>query len=256
MRTRSVVLSSVLSAALAGGPGCVATNVQKAPADTPPAFALNLPGTPNEPLQAQLDTVIVFEGPGSWKRRAYWDEYVLAFANVGSTPLKLLDARLYDAHGVGLQPGGDWEALERESADWFKRNATVENVALGAGLTVLHATAGASVFVAYVALMGGFVPILGVAAGTALVSAGAAYLLDRPSKDGSTAIAAEFSRRRLDFPVALLPGQTHQASLFFRITPSPQRLILTFESGARAHTATIDLTMLSDLHRKPSRSGR
>src|SRR3954464_15504523 len=34
-----------------------------------------------------LQSVIVFRGPGSWKREARWDEYVVTMANHGAAPL-------------------------------------------------------------------------------------------------------------------------------------------------------------------------
>lgn len=253
---RRIFLSSVLSVALIVAPGCVTTNLQKAETDTPPAMALNLPGNPGHPLQVQLDTVIVFDGPGSWKRRAYWDEYVLSFANTGPSRVVLLDAQLVDAHDLKLRPGADWKDLERQSADWFKRNATVENVALGAGLTAAGAAFGASTFVGYLAALGGAAPVLGLAIGVMVVSGGVLYLMARPLEDSEKEIAAEFDRRRLGFPVVVRPNETTQGSVFFRITPSPQRLILGCEIDGSFTPVTIDLPALSHLHRKPEVAGR
>ena len=76
--------------------GCVSAKYQRAADDTPPPTVLNLAatpavsaGAPTAPsgLDARLNTVIVFRGPGSWKRDAYWDEYVLTLANRGAAPL-------------------------------------------------------------------------------------------------------------------------------------------------------------------------
>lgn len=253
---RRILLSSLLSVALVGAPGCVTTNVQKAASDTPPAMALNLPGDPGRPLQAQLDSVIVFDGPGSWKRRAYWDEYVLSFTNVGSSRIVLLHAQLVDAHDARLWPGTDWKELERQSADWFKRNATVENVVLGAGLATFGAALGISTFVGYVAALGGAAPVLGLAVGTMVVSGGVLYLIGRPLEDSEKEIAAEFDRRRLSFPIVVRPNETGQGSVFFRITPSPQRLLLGCEVDGSVTHVTIDLAVLHHLHRKPAAAAR
>lgn len=253
---RRIFLSSLLSVSLVCAPGCVTSNVQKAASDTPPAMALNLPGDPDRPLQAQLDCVIVFDGPGSWKRRAYWDEYVLSFTNVGPSRIVLLHTQLVDAHDAKLWPGTDWKELERQSADWFKRHATVENVALGTGLAAAGTAFGASTAIGYIAALGGAAPLLGIAVGGILVSGGVLYLLTRPTEDSEKEIAAEFDRRRLSFPVVVRPHETAQGSAFFRLTPSPQRLILGYEvDGSVAHV-TIDLAALQGLHRKPAAAAR
>ena len=47
-------------------PGCVTKRYQTASKKTPPAVPLNL-GAQQLPLTAVLNTLIVFEGPGSWK---------------------------------------------------------------------------------------------------------------------------------------------------------------------------------------------
>ena len=43
---------------------------------------------------ATVHTVIVYQGPGSWKREAYWDEYVVSLVNRGETPLVISTAML------------------------------------------------------------------------------------------------------------------------------------------------------------------
>ena len=241
----------VLSVALTVSPGCVATNYRKAPKDTPPAMALNLPGESGGPIQTQLDTIIVFDGPGSWKRRAYWDEYVVSLTNNGTTRAEIIDAHLVDASDLKLRPGDDWKRLERESAHWLKRNATVENIALGAGITAAGATFGASAFVGYLAALGGAAPVLLPAVGALLVSGGALYLMTNPSAESEKDIAEEFANRRLALPRPLRPGEKLQASLFYRITPSPRQLILTCEVDGSIRYLTIDLAALSHLHQKP-----
>jgi hypothetical protein len=253
---RRILLSSVLSSGLVCSPGCVSTNVRKAAADTPPALALNLPGDSGQPLQVQLATVIVFDGPGAWKRRACWDEYVLSFTNNGPAQIVLLHAQLVDAHKARLWPGTDWKVLERQSADWFKRYATAENVVLGAGLTAAGTAFGASTIVGYIAAFGGAAPMLGLAIGGILVSGGALYLLTRPTEAGEKGIGAEFDRRRLSFPVVVRPNESGQGSLFFRITPSPQRLVLGYELDGSVRHVTIDLAALRDLHHKPAAAAR
>lgn len=231
--------------------GCVASNFQKAPVNTPPAVTLNLSGKPTAPVRAEVETVIAYNGPGSWKRRAFWDEYVVAIANEGGTPVRIAKVSLLDQSGQRLAPGSDWEDLERQSADWWKRLATPENFLIGAGTTVSGVTAGSGLGLLYLALMAGSAPVAGIGAGVALVGAGAMYLLGHPSDAGRQAITAEFDRRRFVDGKTLIPGEVAAGSFFFRITPAPRELIVDYERAGRMHTVTIDLAVLNALHMKP-----
>jgi hypothetical protein len=237
---------------LAASPGCVQSNVQRASARTPPAVVLGLPGAPASPVAAELETVIVYEGPGSWKRRAFWDEYIVIVTHTGPTPLQLTDATLVGESGAPIKPGNDWEETERQSADWWRRNATAGNLALGAGAIVIGAAAGTSVIAMAAAVLAGSNPILGIAAGVALVSAGAAHLLVVPSEESQRFIADEFDRRRIKFPVKLGSADTFRGSLFFRVTPSPRKLLLHFDSRGPKRIVSIELAPLQGLHRRES----
>jgi len=61
-------------------------------------------------------------------------------------------------------------------------------------------------------------------------------------------IEDEFNRRRLMLPATIPPGQVTQGSLFFHITPGPQRLSLLFTGVDRGFDVSVDLKPLSDLH--------
>jgi len=96
----------VVAAALAG---CVTRGYKLAPKDAPAATALNLPAA-QPSVDATLQTVIVYKGPGSWKREAYWDEYVLTIANRGAVPLTITSAALHPTEGEPVAPTlGSWK---------------------------------------------------------------------------------------------------------------------------------------------------
>lgn len=230
--------------------GCVSSDVRRAPVNTPPALALALPGRPAGALLATVETVIVYDGPGSWKRRAFWDEYVVTVKNSGPTPASILDATLVDAQNQWIQPGSNWKDLERQSADWWKRNATANNLVLGAGMTVLAGTMGASAVAMFAAAIVGSGPVLGIAAGAALVSLGTAHVFTSHSDDNERFITSEFNRRRIHFP-CLVPGKSATSgSFFFRITPSPKQLLVHVEVAGRNQVAVVELASLHGLHRK------
>ncbi len=232
--------------------GCASSSVRRASANTPPAVSLALSGRPSGALQAIVETVIVCDGPGSWKRRAFWDEYVVTVKNSGPTPASILGASLVDAQNQWIASGSNWKDLERQSADWWRRHATANNLALGAGLTVVAGTLGASAIGMFAAAIVGSGPVLGIAAGAALVSLGTAHLLTSQAEDAEKFIASEFDRRRLPFQHPVAAGSATCGSFFFRITPSPQRLIVHLDVAGRNQVAVVDLPSLHRLHRKPA----
>jgi hypothetical protein len=62
-----------------------------------------------------LHTVIVFDGPGSWRRGAFWDEYVVSISTRGREPVRIDLVVLTDRLGVERRPGADPWAVEQVS---------------------------------------------------------------------------------------------------------------------------------------------
>lgn len=230
--------------------GCASSNYQRAPASTPPSVLLNLRGTPNALLDATVETVITLNGPGSWKRHAFWDEYVLALTNNSRAPLRLTSAYLVNTHGERRTPGDNWEHLERQSASWVKRDLTLTNIGLTASQTALGAGGAFSVLMIVGGSAMGSVEAIGIGCAGLLVAMGAGYLSIQPSKDAELQIGSEFDRRRLDLPHTLSAHASIYGSLFFPITSSPHNLVVEYEQSGRSHRVSIDLTALGDLHPK------
>jgi hypothetical protein len=252
---RAAWLTAAALAAACALSGCVTRGYKLAPKNTPAPTLLNLSAA-QPPAEVTLHTVIIYQGPGSWKCEAYWDEYVLSIANRGETPLTIESAELRSGQGEPVAPGDDpWE-LEKLSKKWWQSNAARQGgtyLALGAGATIGGsvalfsnmsvlwggtvsggaATAGAIGATAFVAL-----PI--VAVGTVVANV-----------RGKHKVEAEFARRCLVLPLPVAPGQTVQGSLFFRITPGPQRLVLRCLSGEETRDLLFDLSPLADLHFQP-----
>jgi len=239
--------------------GCVTRGYKLAHKGTPPAVPLNLPSAPL-PVEttasptAVVNTVIVYQGPGSWKREAWWDEYVVTVTNRGPTPLVLSDASLHAHNGEISKPGDNPWALERLGKSWWETNTARQTgtylllgtgTVAGFGVATMGALAG-----------GGFLaPATGGAA--AAIGVGAAAMVALPAAAISTVainlrrkhqVQDEFARRRLALPLTLAPGGTVQGSLFFRLTPSPRELILHGRADEAARDIPIPLTPLAGLH--------
>lgn len=252
---RSCATAAALGAAVLALCGCVTRGYQLAPKNTPPPEVLRLEAA-RPPIEAAVRQVIVYHGPGSWKREAYWDEYVVSLTNQGPTPLTIEAAVLHDQQGAPIEPGIDPWTLERLSKKWWETNAARQTgtyVVLGAGTA---AGAGVAMVSAYSGLWGASVSAGTAAAGTV----GAVAAVTLPLVAVGTVVAnvhskhkveAEFTRRRLALPLTLAPGQTAHGSLFFRITPGPQRLVLRGRAADQPCDATISLALLAGLHLAP-----
>jgi hypothetical protein len=233
---------------------CVSAKYKMASEDTPPPVPLNVSAEVHS-VNALINTVIIFGGPGSWKRDAYWDEYILSITNHGEHPVALTSATLIDFQGNPVVSGDNpWE-LQDQSKAW------VENYSSGTGGVIIKvgetslltgAIVGGSLAAmlstsAFVTVSVGAVAAL-VAAGTviALPVVGISSVLLNVSRKHK--IEDEFNRRRIMLPVTIPPGQVTQGSLFFRITPGPQRLSLLFTGVDRGFDVSVDLKPLSDLH--------
>ncbi len=225
--------------------GCVSTKYKMAPKNTPPPIALNL-ATVQPPVATLLHTVIVYKGLGSWKKEAYWDEYVVSITNQGPAPLTVETATLVDALGAEQACGSNpWvlEKLSRENLKKFEHYG--RKIMIGTGLTLGWAVSGGAVAAAAWA---GDAVLLTVA-GTAFlalpvwaVGSGVRILVARSS------ITDEFNRRRIATPLVLKPGETKQGSLFFPISPGPQRLVLRCRTNGVTQLVILDLTPLAGLH--------
>lgn len=225
--------------------GCVSPRYKFASKDTPPARALNV-NFPPAPLEAKLTTAITFGGPGSWKREAFWDEYIVAIHNHGDRPLQVTAVTLVDFAGTPRAAGDDPWALERESKTLERQYrdtgmafarmaaprvlvATTEPVVIaGAGI----GTAGAAVAATATAVA---LPIYGLA-------------IWGINSHNKAAIKAEFTRRRLPLPLRLATGETRTGSLFFPMVPNPRSLAMNWSNESDKGDSVLMLDFLRGLH--------
>ena len=249
--------------------GCLTRGYKLSDKKVLPAVALNFQRNPDAPstlgdgrepalalppsAAATLSTVIVYAGPGSWKKAAFWDEYVVVVTNRGSSTLVVSGAELTSLMGRPTSPGDDPWKLERLGKSWWKTNGgeqTKTYLLLGTGTV-----GGAGIGLAGAISGGIFGPM--TTAGSVAYGVGAATVLALPlvaigtvgrNIHGKHQIGKEFSRRRLAFPLSLAPGQCVQGSLFFPITPAPRQLTLNSRSGGAPRDIVIDLAPLAGLH--------
>lgn len=245
MRTAVVGLSLMVLLA-----ACVSDRYRAAPGDAPKPVPINLVVS-HPPFQVVLNTVIVFEGPGSWKREAYWDEYVCSISNQSADPFTLESATLVGCEAIPVGLGVDPWLLEEHSLSWWSRVSSSENTpyVLTVGYAAVVGVAAAYVS-ATTALASGATAASVALSPAVLVLPAYLAVVDGMNFRNKTKITEEFQRRRVNLPVTIEPRTTRQGSLFFPITPGPARLTLHGRIAGQLRDITIALQPLSGLHMK------
>ena len=248
-RRSAFVMATLVAAALCGQSGCVASKYRLAKSSTPPVQPLNIAFPPSTPLQAALTALISFGGPGSWKREALWDEYVITLQNDGAQPLTIYSATLADSAGIAYTAGHDPWALEKQSkmletqyrdrGEAFLRSAGPGVAIVGVGAAAAAATIAGPALIAPAAA--------GALAALAVLPV---YYLSVWGIDyhNKQAVMAEFTRRRLALPLTLAPGETRTASLFYPMVRNPRSLELYWSSESSSRQAALPLDFLKGLH--------
>jgi hypothetical protein len=230
--------------------GCVATKYKLAKKNTPPVQLLNVAFPPSAPLQPTLTSLIIYGGPGSWKREALWDEYVVTLENRGERPVTVDSATLADPAETIYAAGNDPWALEKQSkklekqyrsrGEAFMRAAGPGVLIVGAGAATLSAAAGSTVFVS--------AGMAGAAVATVVVLPVYYVTVLGINHHNKKAVMAEFKRRRLSLPLTLAPGETRTGSLFYPMVRNPSSLDLFWSSESTSGQTVLPLDFLKGLH--------
>lgn len=231
--------------------GCVSAGKYRAARpDTPRAQMLNI-AFPPAPLQSTLATLIVCGGPGSWKREALWDEYVVMLRNPGTEPVTLTAAELTDFADNARSCGADPWKLEGQSKalckEYDRAGVTFIRSATPAVLTIGGFAAGSA---ATAALLSTSTVTITVLQGPLALVTVPGYIIGRTlaNREDKSDIEAEFNIRRLVLPVTLAPGQTRTGCLFFPMVPNPRALRLDWRFAHGQGAAVLDLAFLHGLH--------
>ena len=162
-------------------------------------------------------------------------------------------AALTDLQGTPQFPGTEPWALEQLSyTNWDKYGKKGVKLLAGAGALMLYGVAveaaALSSFLAGGATTGAVV-IVDVIPVVAVVDIAVVAVMNHNNK---VKVQEEFNRRRLSLPLTLPPGKSVAGSLFFPMTPGPQRLRLKGRSGDTPFELVLELKPLAGLHLKPA----
>lgn len=201
---------------------------------------------PSSALEASLYTEISDGAPGSWKREAFWDEYVVTVHNHGDQSLNVTSMTLTDYEGVPRPAGSDPWALEKESKTLERRyrDAGVAFARMAAPRVV--ATTAEPGIVASAGIGSAGAATAATATAVAIPVYGLTVL--GINMHNKKAIKKEFDRRRLPLPLTLGPGETRTGSIFFPMIPNPLALTLRWTATAGDGDTALDLHFLEGLH--------
>jgi len=238
---------SLLSACVLAG--CGGTKVLKEP--LPLVVTQPLATASDERLVATLQWVIVRDGPGTWARNADWDEYMIGIRNVNGESLQVSNVIVVDSLGTEIEPRYDRKSLVKGTRK-AKRRYKGEGLKVKAGLsgTVLlgaSAVTAASLSGAGTAAVAGGGAAAGAVAVVALIPVLAVGGALRGINNIKVDIQIE-SRQAL-LPVVLPEDEEKNLILFFPLSPSPQRIEISYVDNGVNYTLILDTqAALDGLH--------
>jgi hypothetical protein len=216
--------------------GCVSAKYKSAAEKTTPAL-LNLTRE-QAPLIVTVQSVIVYRGSGSWKRDAYWDEYVVSVTNQGRTPASLETVALTDFTGTPSSPSDNpWELEKQSRTREEQLKANIKDVTIQVGGNYVIMSGAVMGGLAVGGWLGGIVVLPAFVAGTIYSNVHSRHQIEN-----------EFARRHIVLPMPIAPGQTVQGSLFFQISPSPRQIAFLVQNDGAYQKVVVDLAPLAGLH--------
>jgi hypothetical protein len=224
--------------------GCVSTKYKRSPKPSE-AVELNLAATTPK-VEAVLHSVVVFQGPGSWKKEAYWDEYQLSFVNRTDAVAEIDSVTVADVVNQEQIAGTNPWTLEKISRDHLQKyENTGQKILIGAGLGVAWTIAPS---VAYAGAWAGSstVALAGVTTFFAVPAVVVSSLV--MSHHAKNDIAAEFDHRRFSLPLALPGHGIKSGSLFFPVSPGPRNVRIKGHMNGEPFELMVDLAPLAGLH--------
>jgi hypothetical protein len=227
--------------------GCVTSSKYRMARKVTPPAPLSGLSVRRADLELTVPSLIVVQGPGSWKRDARWDEYLVQLTNHGGQPVTIESAELVDILGQLQRPGDDpWKLEKLSYTNWDNYGKAGVSLLAGAGVAYIYGgVALMSAFSGSVATADAMI----VAFPWLLVADVAVVAVKNNSNKGK--VQREFTRRRVSLPRTLAAGESVSGSLFFPMTPGPQRLTLKGTSQDTPFELVLELPPLAGLHLKP-----
>lgn len=230
--------------------GCGGAKVLKVP--QPIAKTQALASVSDHHVTATLDWIIVRDGPGTWAKNAFWDEYLLRFSNESDQPVRLmeliivdsLDTRISAHHGRKQLVKGSKQTVRR-----YKESGMTVTAASGQlyGTAAIAMTTGAVLG----AMSGGAFVGAGtaVAAGAVLVAAPVLAVGGLVRGVNNGAVNTQIEERQTILPLDVPAGDELALDVFFPLGPSPQTVELTYTDATGEYLIVLHTSaVLNGLH--------
>ncbi|HWS78332.1 MAG TPA: hypothetical protein VN205_08155 [Thermomonas sp.] len=213
-------------------------------------------------LAAALGFVIVRNGPGAWAKNGDWDEYLLRLHNTSNATLQVVDVQVVDSGGHAATPLSRRAQLVKASKQTTRRyrQSGIKVMAGRGGTSLVAAGVGAGVVgygAAVAATTSAALGAGGAAGGGAAGAAAGGLILAAPVLIGVGIVRAinngkvdnAIETRATPLPASLAAGATAELDLFYPISPSPQRITISYRDDAGDHQLAIDTRQaLAGLH--------
>lgn len=241
--------SSVLMLLLALS-GCGGTKVLKEP--EPLVVTQSLATASDQRLAATLDWVIVRDGPGTWAKKADWDEYLMRIQNLSDDSIRVTNITVLDSLSTRIETRENRKQLVKGAKE-TKRRYKDEGlkVKVGAGLGRLVTTAGA--VAATVSAAGASAAGMATASGAAAV-AGIIFVPVLAVGGimrgvNNSRVNEQIESRQTLLPIVLQEEEEKSLDIFFPLAPSPRQVEITYADSQGDHTLIIDThAALEGLH--------
>lgn len=219
----------------------------------------------DENLAVRLDWVIVKDGPGTWAKNAWWDQYQLQLSNQSGVPLTVTQVLVVDSLDATHGPISDRKQLVKASKLTAKRYKEYDvKVKPGAGTGTLVAAGTAGFFAGAVVGSALVAESIGAAFGGAAASSSAAagagavvlvygapiFIAGGLIKGANNRrVGKEIVNRSQELPFDMAPGDTQNIDLFFPVAPSPTSVQIVYETEDGSDVVMIDTRdVLTGLH--------
>lgn len=233
--------------------GCGGTKLLKEP--EPLVVTQPLATASSAEVRATLDWVIFRDGPGTWARNADWDQYLIRVENLGGESLEVTRIRVIDTLGIPIgnaQSRKELVKASKETERRYKDQGLKVKAGAGGGMLVAAGavTAVSAASIGAAAVYGG-TAAAGIAV-TGLVLAPVLAVGGVMRGVNNSKVNTEIESRQTLLPVELQIGEEKGLTLFFPLSPSPQRVEITYVTATGEHTLVIDTqAALNGLHLPP-----
>jgi len=210
-------------------------------------------------LAAQLDFIVVRNGPGAWAKNGHWDEYLIRVRNASSGAVELRAVEVTDSEGhvaIALNDRADLVRASKLTAKRYRRSGIKVAAGHGAGLLVAGVGAGVLGYGGAVASATSAALGAGGAAGGGAAVAGG-LILAAPVLIGvgitrmvhNSKLDDRIKQRATPLPMSVPAGSDVLLDLFFPISPSPRQVTFHYRNAQGDQQLQLDTArVLTGLH--------